>query len=213
MTDMPDDVPQRIEHTVLGPEATEQEVALALFDAETRDMGVCVPPLYVNQAVKKAWNAPVATVANFPHGTSDRRTVASEVKELHITGAQEVDVVAPTSLLKSDDISRYKRFLETAAGSAPVVKIIVEAPLLTGSELEIAGRLVKEAGADFIKTATGYHGETEPEHVEVLSQYLPVKASGGIRTWKDAEEMFEAGAERIGTSSGVEIVDQYHQQS
>ena len=124
-------------------------------------------------------------------------------------GAEEIDVVCNIGRLRAGDADAVRADIQRVVAAVPVpVKVIVEAPLLSESELRTACDLASEADADFVKTATGFAGGgATVGDVEVMAEYLPVKASGGIGSFAEAVEMLEAGADRIGASSGVEIVE------
>ena len=207
-----DDVPDRIEHTALGPTTRWADVTDALDDALQYGMRACVPPCYVADAAEYA-NVPLATVVDFPHGQGATDAVCQEARLAWKDGADELDVVCNVGRLKAgeDEVVR-ERVAEVVAAVPIPVKVIVEAPLLTDEELDRVGRLVAEADAAFLKTATGFsEGGATVEAVERLSKYLPVKASGGIGSWKEAKAMFDVGAERIGASSGDVVVEEWRE--
>jgi len=208
---VPDDVPARIEHTVLGPETTPSDVIAVLDDAIEYGMAACVPPCYVSQASAYAPGVRLATVIGFPHGQHTSSIKAAEAEQASADGADELDVVCNVGRLRAgEDEAVREDVAEVVAATSLPVKVIVEAPLLTDGELDRVGQLVAEADADFLKTATGFSdGGATVADVERLSRYLPVKASGGIGSWERALAMFEAGAERIGASSGDTIVEEY----
>ena len=199
----------RIDHTVLGPETTLADVRRVLDEAEPRGMNVCIPPCYVAEAREAAQPATtIATVIGFPHGQTDpaiKREAAVRAVE---AGADELDVVLNVGRLKAGETEAVREELAAlvAAVSVPV-KVIVEAPLLSEAEKRAASEAAVAAGADYLKTATGFAGGgATVEDVALLAEYLPVKASGGIGSCEDAMAMVEAGAERIGASSGVDIL-------
>ena len=207
------DVPARIEHTVLGPTTTWPDVA-ALLDTALRDgMRACIPPCYVDRGTDYAPDVDVATVIGFPHGQHTTGTKCHEAREAWNAGADELDMVANVGALKSGDDDTVTDDIAEVVAAVPVpVKVIVEAPLLDESELRRACQAAVDADADFVKTATGFsEGGATVEDVAVMSEYLPVKASGGVGSWAQAKAMFEAGAERIGASSGDVIVEEYRE--
>ena len=205
------DVAARIEHTVLGPEMTDDDVLATLDTAIKYGMGACVPPCFVELASNYAPDVDLATVVGFPHGQHATETKAAEAEHLTAAGADELDVVCNVGYLRAGDDAAFRRDIEAVvAATALPVKVIVEAPLLSDGELHRACEAAAEAGAAFVKTATGFSdGGATVADVEVMAAYLPVKASGGIGTWERAEAMFEAGAERIGASAGDAILDGY----
>jgi deoxyribose-phosphate aldolase len=153
------------------------------------------------------------TVADFPHGQGGTRAAREAALATVDDGAAEVDLVVNVGRLKAGADDRVRERVAAVVDAADVpVKVIVEAPLLTDAELHRAGELAADAGADFLKTATGFAdgGATVPD-VELLAEYLPVKASGGVGSWDEAAAMVRAGAERIGASSGATIVEEWHE--
>jgi len=207
-----DDVPDRIEHTVLGPTTTWADVTAVLDDALQYGMRACVPPCYVADATAYA-NVQIATVVDFPHGQGATEAVCQEARRAWEDGADELDVVCNVGRLKAGEDEAVRDHLAEVVSGVPVpVKVIVETPLLTDEELDRVGRLVAEADATFLKTATGFaEGGATVEAVASLAKHLPVKASGGIGSWADAKAMFDAGATRIGASSGDVIVEDWRE--
>ncbi len=207
-----DDVPDRIEHTVLGPTTRWADVTATLDDALQYGMRACIPPCYVADGAEYA-NVPLATVVDFPHGQGATDAVCGAARRAWKDGADELDVVANVGRLKAGEDDAVREHVAEVVAAVPVpVKVIVEAPLLTDAELDRVGRLVAEADAAFLKTATGFsEGGATVEDVERLSTHLPVKASGGIGSWAEAEAMFDAGAARIGASSGTAIVEEWRE--
>lgn len=206
-----EDVPDRIEHTVLGPTTTWDDVTAVLDDALRAGMRACIPPCYVEEASEYAPGVGLATVVGFPHGQNAPAAKSAEAKAAWEAGADEIDMVANVGRLKAgDDVAVRDDIAEVVAAVPVPVKVIIETPLLDDEELRRACEAAADAHADFVKTATGFSdgGATVPD-VRVMSDYLPVKASGGVGSWEEAEAMFEAGAERIGASSGDVIVEEY----
>lgn len=206
-----DDVPARIEHTVLGPTTTWADVTTVLDEARRKGMRACIPPCYLDEATDYAPGVELVTVVGFPHGQHTTATKCEEARDAWQAGADELDVVANLGWLRSGREDAVREELTEVVASVPVpVKVIVEAPLLDETELRAVSQVVADAGADFLKTATGFsEGGATVADVEVMSEFLPVKASGGIGSWAEAEAMFAAGAERIGASSGATIVEEY----
>jgi deoxyribose-phosphate aldolase len=206
-----DDLPDRIEHTVLGPTTTWADVT-AVLDIALRDgMRACIPPCYVERASEYAPGVDISTVVGFPHGQHVTAVKCLEAEQAWEDGAAELDVVANVGRLRAGERAAVREQLAEVVAAVPVpVKIIVEAPLLSEAELRAACEAAVEADADYVKTATGFsEGGATVEDVAVMSEYLPVKASGGIGSWEQAKAMFEAGAERIGASSGDAIVSEW----
>lgn len=212
----PSDLAPYIEHTILKPEATRDQIVKLCKEAkEFGFKGVCVNPIYIEEAKKqlKGTDLIVNTVIGFPLGAGISRVKAEEVREAVKAGANELDMVIQVGLLKGKE---YKLVYEDikavveAAGPIPV-KVILETCLLDESE-KIAGCiLAMRAGASFVKTATGFSkGGATIEDIRlmraVVGGSLGVKASGGIRDYQTAKAMVEAAANRIGCSASVEIV-------
>lgn len=206
-----DDVPSRIEHTVLGPTTTPTDVTDAVDAAVDLGMRACVPPCYVADAVEYAPRVDVVTVVGFPHGLHVTETKSAEAVRAWKDGAAEIDVVATVGRSLAGDEEAVRADIEDVVAAVPVpVKVIVEAPLLDEPALRQIAGAAADAGADYLKTATGFTGGgATVGDVAVLSEFLPVKASGGIGSWARAREMFDAGAERIGASSGDTVVREY----
>ncbi len=199
-----------IDHTVLGPTTTIADVEGVIDEAESRGMNVCVPPCYVAEAREyAAGDTIIATVIGFPLGQNAPEAKRAEAVQAQVDGADELDVVLNVGRLKAGETEAVTvELVDLVAAVSIPVKVIIETALLSDGEKHIASEAAKAAGADFLKTSTGFAegGATVPD-VELLSEYLPVKASGGIGTYEEAMAMIEAGADRIGASSGVAIVD------
>ena len=204
------DLPGRIDHTVLGPMTTGEDVLAVLDEAMDFGTNVCIPPCYVDMS-GYAPDVTVATVVGFPHGQHATGSKCEEAERAWADGADEIDLVANAGYLLGGESDRYRTDIEEVVASVPLpVKVIVEAPLLTDDQLREACELAKEADADMVKTATGFaDGGATVEAVEIMREYLPVKASGGIGSWTDAKAMLDAGADRIGASSGAKIVEEW----
>lgn len=206
-----------IDHTLLKPESTkEQVIQLCKEAAEYEFASVCINPSYVETAAAqlKDSKVKVCTVIGFPLGASTSETKAFETTDAINKGADEIDMVVNIGAIKSGDSELVKNdiqaVVEAAKGKA-LVKVIIEACLLTDDEKVLASRLSKEAGADFVKTSTGFStGGATIEDVklmrETVGSELGVKASGGVRSLEDVQAMIDAGASRIGASSGVQIM-------
>jgi len=206
-----------IDHTLLKPESTESQVVqLCKEAAEFKFASVCVNPTWVETAASALTGSgvKVCTVIGFPLGASTPETKAFETTDAISKGAGEIDMVLNIGALKSGNTDHVKKDIEAvvhAAKGKAIVKVILETCLLTDDEKVTASRLSKEAGADFVKTSTGFStGGATVEDVNLMRQTvgpdLGVKASGGVRSLEDVEAMIEAGATRIGASSGVKIM-------
>jgi deoxyribose-phosphate aldolase len=199
----------RIDHTVLGPETTLADVERVLDEAAEHGMNACIPPCYVAHAAEYAPDVTLATVVGFPHGQHASAVKEFEAERAWKEGADELDVVVDVGLLKAGDEEAVRKELAAIVAATPLdVKVIIETALLSDEEKRRACEAAREAGADMVKTSTGFaDGGATVEDVELMSDYLPVKASGGVGSSEEACAMFDAGAERIGASSGVEIVE------
>jgi deoxyribose-phosphate aldolase len=208
-----EDVPGRIEHTVLGPTTTWEDVRETLDDAIQYGMRACIPPCYLEQAASYAPGVDLTTVVGFPHGQHRTATKVQEATGAWEAGAAEVDVVANVGRITAGELAPVRDGIAEVVAAVPIpVKVIVEAPLLSEPELRDACEVSAEAGADYVKTATGFsEGGATVEDVSVMSEFCKVKASGGIGSWTVAKELFDAGADRIGASSGVAIVTGYRE--
>jgi len=204
-------VTDRLEHTVLGPETTPDDVIAVLDDAIEYGMRVCIPPCYLELADGYAPTVSLATVVGFPHGQHATAAKVCEAEDAWDDGADEVDMVLNVGRLRAGEDEAVRKDVEEVVAAVPVpVKVIIETPLLSDEEKRRAAELVAEADADFLKTATGFsNGGATVEDVALLAEYLPVKASGGVGSWADAKAMFDAGAERIGASSGDVIAREF----
>jgi deoxyribose-phosphate aldolase len=211
------DFAKMIDHTLLKTEAQKADLDKLLKEAkEYQFASVCVSPIWVSYAAEKLKGTGVktCTVIGFPQGATPSEVKAFEAKTAIEDGAEEVDMVIPVGRLKDQDYdyvrADIKSVVDAAKGKA-LTKVIIETCLLTDEEKRIACRLAHEAGADFVKTSTGFStGGAVADDVrlmrETVGEKMGVKASGGVRSRVDAEEMVAAGATRLGTSSGVKIV-------
>ncbi len=199
----------RIDHTVLGPETTPSDVERALDEAAEYGMNACVPPCYVAEAREHAPETTIVTVVGFPHGQHATHAKHEEAVDVWEQGADELDVVLNVGRLKAGQDDVVEAELAELVAAVPVpVKVIIETALLSDDEKRRACEAARQADADFVKTSTGFaDGGATVEDVELMAEYLPVKASGGVGSYEEAMAMFDAGAERVGASSGVEIVE------
>jgi len=203
------DLAPRIDHTVLGPETTPADIERVVDEAREYGTNACIPPCYVAEARERALDLTVATVVGFPHGQHAPDAKRFEAETAWQDGADELDVVVNVGRLKAGQDDRVRAELAEVVAAVPLpVKAIIEAPVLTDDEKRRACELARDADADFVKTSTGFvEGGATVGDVELMSEYLPVKASGGIGSYEAAVAMIEAGAERIGASSGVAILE------
>lgn len=206
-----------VDHTLLKAEATRAEIVKLCAEAKQhRFAAVCVNATWVELCAQelKGSGVAVATVVGFPLGATTIRTKAGEAREAVAGGANEVDMVAAVGRLKSGEWHYVEDDIRAVveASRPGIVKVIIESSLLTPEEIVRVSALSKEAGAHFVKTSTGFHpsGGATTDAVRlmrmVVGDALGVKASGGVRDCQTALAMIAAGANRIGTSSGVGMV-------
>lgn len=215
---MANNIAQMIDHTALKADTTKEQVLKLCEEAKQYQFAsVCINPVWVETAAQalKGTDVKVCTVIGFPLGASTSATKAFETKDAIEKGATEVDMVLNIGALKDknnelveQDISAV---VEAAKGKA-ITKVIIETSLLTDEEKVRACKLVVKAGADFVKTSTGFStGGATVEDIQLMRQTVGpnvgVKASGGVRNAGDAQALIEAGATRIGASSGIAIVE------
>jgi len=203
----------RLDHTLLDKDHTAAEVDRVVEEATRYGTNVCLPPSRLDR-VPDGFGGEVVAVVGFPHGTSTPETKAYEAREALDGGATEVDVACNVSALLSGEKDRFIRDLREVAETGATTKAILETGLLDDEQKRRAARLSVEAGADYVKTCTGYApGEATVEDVRLLCDAVGdearVKASGGIRDAETALRMLEAGASRIGASSGATLVQEY----
>jgi deoxyribose-phosphate aldolase len=207
-----------IDHTLLKPDATQEEIAQLCFEARKYGFAsVCVNPTWVSLCAQLLKGSPVkvCTVIGFPLGATASETKAFETETAIRQGATEIDMVINIGALKARDLETVAKDIRGVVNAAHarnvIVKVIIETSLLTDEEKTIASLIAKEAGADFVKTSTGFAGGGATVHdVELMRKavgpQMGVKASGGVRTFEDAASMIKAGATRIGASAGVKIL-------
>lgn len=207
-----------IDHTLLKPEATQEEIERLCHEAaEYGFASVCVNPGWVRTAYQflRCTDVAVCTVIGFPLGANTPDVKAYEARRALFDGARELDMVISIGALKSGNHEYVERdirgVVEVAHEADALCKVILETALLTDEEKVTACLLSKAAGADFVKTSTGFSkGGATVEDVtlmrRVVGEEMGVKASGGVRDFAGAQQMIQAGASRIGASVGVKIV-------
>ena len=214
-----------VDHTLLKPNIQEQDVVnLCGEAAQYHFAAVCIPPCYVRRSAKelRGVDVKVATVVSFPFGADTTTAKAAAIRDAIAGGASELDVVMNISKFLSGDFNYVADELTTLNQEIGVVamnngltdvvmKVIIETSYLTGKMKQLATRIVASSGADFVKTSTGFapSGATVEDvaHLrEEAPEGLAVKASGGIRTLEDAIGLLNAGASRLGMSSGVDVM-------
>ena len=205
-----------IDHTLLRPEATHDEiVALCREAVEHGFANVCVNSCWVPLVAAELAGTPVkvCTVVGFPLGASATEVKVAEAAYALRCGAREIDMVINIGALRGDDLATVGRDIAEVVNlchrSNAIVKVILETALLTDAQKVTACKLAKQSGADFVKTSTGFGPGATVADVRLMREAvgpgMGVKASGGIRTLEDLEAMVAAGATRIGTSSGVRL--------
>jgi len=207
-----------IDHTLLKPEASRDQILKLCREAvEHHFASVCVNPCWVRLCAEalRGSEVKVCTVIGFPLGATLSSVKAFEAEESIRQGAGEVDMVINIGALKSGDRQYVeddiRAVVERTHALGALVKVIIETVLLTQEEKVLACRLSQAAGADFVKTSTGFAGggatvEDVALMRQVVGDAMGVKAAGGIRTYADALRMIQAGANRLGTSAGVQII-------
>lgn len=216
------EIAQKIDLAVLKPDATRGDVLKGCEQAKSLNVrSLVVLPCWLELVVNEleGTNVVPSTVIAFPFGAETNKVKIATAKWAVQVGAGELDMVMAIGRFKSGDYEYVRRDIESVVETAKglkkevVVKVIIETGYLTDEEKRMAAQLVEAAGADFVKTSTGFglRGATV-EDVKLLrqsvSEKVKVKAAGGIRTWQQVRAMLEAGADRIGTSSAVEILSE-----
>jgi len=206
-----------IEHTNLSPVLTIKDIDKLVEEAKQFGfIGICVPPFWVKRAQHEIGNEKIflVTVAGFPLGYNMTETKLDEMQRAIDNGADEIDVVWNITAFKTGipwtkiEIAKCSKL---AHENSKLLKLIIETAYLSGPEIEQACKICSDAGVDFVKTSTGFApaGATV-ENIRLMKNALPpnvgIKASGGIKTYSQAMEMIQAGADRIGTSSGISII-------
>ncbi|GAA0085567.1 deoxyribose-phosphate aldolase [Clostridium sp. CTA-7] len=212
------DLARMIDHTILKADATEMEVEKLCNEAlEYNFASVCINPAMVEKAATmlKGSDVKVCTVIGFPLGATTTEVKAFETEDVIKKGATEVDMVINIGKLKEGNLEYVKKDIEAVVNSAKgkaLTKVIIETCLLTDEEKVTACKLSKEAGADFVKTSTGFStGGATASDIKLMRETvgleLGVKASGGVRSNADAIAMIENGATRIGASASISICE------
>lgn len=208
-----------IDHTLLKPEATESDIEKILSEAKQYDFAsVCVNPYWVKKSAAALADSDVnvCTVIGFPLGATTTNAKVAEAKDAMANGADELDMVINIGELRAQHdaavVADIKAVAEAGHAQKKLVKVIIEACLLTHDEKVRACQLAEKAGADFVKTSTGFStGGATVEDVKLMRQTvgnrLGVKAAGGIHSKEDALNLIDAGATRLGASAGVKIMN------
>lgn len=213
-------IARKIDHTLLKPDASQDQIAQLCYEARTYEFAsVCVNPTHVKLAAQLLKGSPVdvCTVVGFPLGATPPTVKAFETQQAIRDGATEIDMVINIGALKSKDYKMVHEDVGTVARAAhagnALLKVIIEAALLTDEEKVIACQLSRAAGADYVKTSTGFGpGGATVEDVALMRRVvgpdIGVKAAGGVGSFTDAQAMIAAGATRIGASAGIRIVSE-----
>ncbi len=214
------EIARMIDHTLLKPDATQDQIAQLCYEARKHGFAaVCVNPSYVKLCSQLLKGSPVhvCTVVGFPLGATPPEVKAYEAQQAIDDGATEVDMVINIGALKSKDYALVERDIANVArachAGGAILKVIIEAALLSDELKVVACQLAKTAGADYVKTSTGFGpGGATAYDVELMRRTvgpeMGIKAAGGIRTYQDVRAMVAAGATRIGASAGVKIMQE-----
>ena len=212
------DIAGMIDHTLLKPDATADQIAQLCYEARKyKFASVCVNPTHVKLCAEllQGTQVKVCTVIGFPLGASAPEVKAFEAQTALKDGATEIDMVLNIGALKAGDLTLVARdiheVVKVGHAAGAIVKVIIETALLNEEEKVTACLLCKEAGADFVKTSTGFSGGgATVDDVNLMRRVvgpeMGIKASGGVRDFEDAQNMVKAGATRLGASAGVKIV-------
>lgn len=206
-----------IEHTNLNPAQTVADIDRLVEEArEHHLLGICVPPFWVKRAKREIANSKtlLVTVVGFPLGYSMTETKLEEMKRAIDNGADELDMVWNITSFKTGlpwTKIELAKCSQLAHDYQKLLKVIIETAYLSDEEIITASKMCADAGADFVKTSTGFAPEgAKAEHIQLMRQALPssvgIKASGGIKTYEQAKALIEAGASRIGTSAALKIL-------
>lgn len=212
-----------IEHTLLSATATGEQIKQLCEQAKGYGFySVCVNPRWAGFAAEQLHSSKVRTcsVVGFPLGADSTKIKVAAAKETIFAGADEVDMVADlAAIIKADSrylLNQFQAVLKVCRSMRPaaVLKVIIESAALNRRQKVFASQIAERAGVDFIKTSTGLHpaGGATVEDIKLIKESAPsckIKAAGGIKTAKQAIEMLQAGAQRLGTSSGVRIIEQF----
>ena len=206
-----------IDHTLLKADAKQQKVKNLIVEAIKYDFfSVCINPCYVKLAKKytRGTDVKVCTVIGFPLGANDTKTKLFEAKKAIKDGADEIDVVINIAKLKDKKYNYVEKELKAIrkASGKTLIKVILETTLLTKDEIVRGCEIAIDSGMDYVKTSTGFAGGATVEAVETMKEVckdkIKIKASGGIRDFESMKALIVAGANRIGTSNGVAIMEE-----
>lgn len=210
---------QRIEHTILKPDTMESDIKKLCEEAiEHGFFGVCVPPYFVKHAsiILKDFSVKIVTVAGFPLGYNTTPAKVEEARKAMDEGAHEIDMVMNIAALKNNDLNFVQNDIQSVATLVQLkgckLKVIIETALLSNDEKVKACEICAKVGVDFVKTSTGFASSgAKLKDIELMRKNLPasikIKASGGIKTKEQAKDLVKAGADRLGTSSGPDLIE------
>lgn len=208
-----------IEQTVLKPQATDEDIEKLVSEAKEHGfVGICVPPFWVKKAKREIgdYDIQLVTVVGFPLGYNMTETKVFETEQAIKNGADEIDVVWSITSYKAGmnwPKIELAKLASVCHEQEKILKVIIETAYLSEEEIIDACKISADAGVDYVKTSTGFASEgAQIQHIKLMRENLPsnvgIKASGGIKSYAQAVAMIEAGADRIGTSSGVQIVEE-----
>ena len=210
---------QRIEHTILKPDTMESDIKKLCEEAiEHGFFGVCVPPYFVKYAsiILKDSSVKIVTVTGFPLGYNTTPAKVEEARKAMDEGAHEIDMVMNIAALKNNDLNFVQNDIQSVATLVQLkgckLKVIIETALLSNEEKVKACEICAKVGVDFVKTSTGFASSgAKLKDIELMRKNLPasikIKASGGIKTKEQAKDLVKAGADRLGTSSGPDLIE------
>lgn len=218
-TDVNIDLASYIDHSLLKPTATPDAVSQICEEAFRYNFpAVCIYPIAVQQAAELLHNKriQVCTVIGFPTGANTSATKLYEAQEAVENGATELDVVINLGWVKAGESDKiYREIAQICESTGQTVKAILETAVLTNAEKKLAGEICLDAGAGYLKTSTGWFGGATVEDVRLLKEItrgqIGIKASGGIRTYEQALALIQAGATRLGTSRGIDLIRQQNE--
>ncbi|NMM49728.1 deoxyribose-phosphate aldolase [Marinigracilibium pacificum] len=213
-----------IEHTRLSPTFTDNDVyALVEEAAEHNFLGICLPPFWVKKAKREIGDQDIqlVSVAGFPLGYNMTETKIEEIKKMIDDGVDEIDLVFNISAFKAGMIwpkIEVAKCATLAHDNYKIIKVIIETAYLNGDEIQTVSKLCADAGVDFVKTSTGFAPSgADVNDIRIMRETLPsnvgIKASGGISSLSQAQQMINAGADRIGTSKGLKIMEEFKSHS
>ena len=209
------DIAKYIDHTLLKPNTTQNQIKNIINEAlKYRFYAICIPPIFTKFAytLLKGTEIKLCVVNGFPLGNTFLSARLREAELSINNGAEEIDTVLNTGLIKEKMFKKASLEIQQMISIVhpdKILKVIIETPILTNEEIVTFTKIILDSGADYIKTATGFFGHTRQEVVGLIHQRFPdikIKAAGGIRTYQNAIDMLNAGASRIGTSTGINIM-------